>query len=374
MRFRYKNLTILCTIILTALVLIIVVTKIVRENNMKQLDIGDCITVDFTGLNGYGTAHFTVDKDKVYKELAGDEKNTVVLEKYMSISESIVVTTEKERTLSNGDICKYYITYDSDAAKSVKCRLNGLAGNVVVHDLGEGQKIDLFEKIQLMVSGISPECYATIANQWEGYLANLSFSISKQSHISEGETITVTCDASDEELMANGYIVDNRSKEYKIGSLSSYVSDIQQIDMTQIKALVEENKDIIVRETEDLTFRMLYKATEDSSLLFQYNTETVNSVEYVKTTFLNKKEGSNSTTRNYLYVYYKANITNGTMTKDVYFAFEYSDMMCDSSGRFMINKTSPETRYVCATVYDDVYFRTSLGKEGSYEITELTVK
>jgi len=370
---KKKVINIKVIIILAVLIvaIVFVLTKCFAPKSNRTVNISDYIEVSYSGLQSRGKAICEVDTDKLYLQLAGEEKNTEVLTKLRAVIDSITVETN-DGNLSNGDSVVITVSYDKEAAKKINCDFNKSKYSAKVSGLGDGKMIDIFENIEVIVAGISPEAYANVSNKWtEDDLKNLSFTIQNSSNISKGDVITVTCNASEDEMTQRGYILSSYTKEYKVDKVNCYLTDISQIDTVLLKTIKTEAIETIKSETESLKFRMFYKATNDSTYLFQYNNEYVNSTEFVKAVYLSKKVNAEGTSNNYIYLLFKANISNGSTTADIYFAFEYPDGIITNDETFIIAHNNESTRYICGMNYDDIYSRVVGSKEISYTVTEI---
>lgn len=358
-----------------AVILILIIfgiTKCIAGRSNRNVDISDYINVTYTGLESRGKATFVVDEDKLYQQLAGDEKNTAILAKMKETIDSVNIEASGNN-LSNGDSVTVKVTYDKETAKKADCKFRGLKFSVKVSGLGEGKKIDIFENVEVVVAGVSPEAYANVTNNWtDENLKNISFSIDNPTHISKGDTVVVNCDASEDEMMERGYILDSFHKEFKVDNMNCYITDSSQIDMNLLKTIKSEAIETIKTETASLKFRMFYKATGDSAYLFQLNNEWVNNTEFVKAVYLDKKENAQANTRNYVYLFFKSNISNGSTTSDVYFAFEYTDGLMTTEDKFSISYNNQSSRYICGLSYENLYSSVILSKEGTYLTSEIS--
>ena len=371
---KKKLLNVKVIVILAVLIVFIVLFLIIcfANRSNRSVNISDYIKVTYSGLQSRGKATTEVDTEKLYLQLAGEEKNTVVLAKLKSVIDSITIKTDGNN-LSNGDNVVITVSYDKELAKKVDCDFNKLKYSAKVSGLGDGKMIDIFENVEVTVAGISPEAYANVSNKWtEDDLKNISFTIQNPTNISKGDVIVVVCNASEDEMTQRGYILQSYTKEFKVDKVNSYLSDISQIDKELLKTIKTEAIDTIKTETESLKFRMFYKATNDSTYLFQYNNEWVNSTEFVKAVYLSKKEKAEVNTNNYIYMLFKSSISNGSTTADIYFAFEYMDGIITNDATFTIAHNNQSTRYICGLTYDDIYSRVVTSKETSYLVTEIS--
>jgi len=371
---KKKLLNVKVIVILAVLIVFIVLFLIIcfANRSNRSVNISDYIKVTYSGLQSRGKATTEVDTEKLYLQLAGEEKNTVVLAKLKSVIDSITIKTDGNN-LSNGDNVVITVSYDKELAKKFDCDFNKLKYSAKVSGLGDGKMIDIFENVEVTVAGISPEAYANVSNKWtEDDLKNISFTIQNPTNISKGDVIVVVCNASEDEMTQRGYILQSYTKEFKVDKVNSYLSDISQIDKELLKTIKTEAIDTIKTETESLKFRMFYKATNDSTYLFQYNNEWVNSTELVKAVYLSKKPYAEVTSNNYIYILFKSNISNGSTTSDIYFAFEYPDSIITNDDKCTIVHSNQSSRYICGLNYDDIYSRVIGSKENSYSVTEIT--
>ena len=68
----------------------------------QKFDVWDYITISYEGANGYASPDFTLNKDKLYKELMGKSTDSDKSYNVKMLIASIDITTEAE-DVSNGD-------------------------------------------------------------------------------------------------------------------------------------------------------------------------------------------------------------------------------------------------------------------------------
>lgn len=95
-------------------------------------------------------------------------------------------------------------------------------------------------------------------------------------------------------------------------------------------------------------------------------------VSLIKAYFLKKNEEGTAGDDNYIYMIFKANITNGDSDEDVYFAFEYPNGILNADGSFSLAHNDEATRYQCGISYDDLFNKIITSKQDLYTTTELT--
>ena len=91
---------------------------------MSAKDMSEYVDVDFSGYDTKGTATFTVDEDKLYKETVGYEDGDMPDEKTIDemnhIADAYEIKLDKEDQLSNGDKVKVTVTVDKEQTKKIK--------------------------------------------------------------------------------------------------------------------------------------------------------------------------------------------------------------------------------------------------------------
>lgn len=363
-------------VFITLLILItftVILVFVFAGSGRKNVRISDYVTFSYSGVNGVGVLNYTIDTDRLYRDIAGDEKNAVLLKNIDMLVDGIKVVPDRSSKLSNGEEIKVKIEYDAALAEKVECRITGTEYVITADGLGNGAIVDAFSNIDVVVAGISPVAYANVVNKWQDeYFKNVSFSIDKSTGIALGDVITVTCEADDAELANMGVSILEKTKEYKVDRVDSYVKSVEQLNMQVIEELISDCKNTIKTETEDLTFRMLYKASRDSAYLFQYNNEWVNDTVLADARFLYRLDNHDVRQMNYIELIFKSDISNGASNMDVYFIFEFADSVITADGTFQISRNDLKNKYVCGTDYNDLFGRVVLSKENSYAISQIT--
>lgn len=358
-------------ILVVAVLAVIALSAIVFIRNHNTIDLSDYITVNYYGANGYASAECVVDTDKLYQNLAGKERDMEKLTNYRKIADSLEAAVEKNN-ISNGTVIQVITAYDEQTVKDSGYKIRNASYHVRANGISEGTKIDLYDRIAVTFAGVSPEAYVVIDNQWDDeYLKSLTFTADKYSMIARDDTITLSCTATREEIAAHGYIVSKTQAEYRADQLSTYVDSAEEINQDILKKINETVIQTITTQTEDMSFRMLYKATKDNSYLYQENDEKAENIESSGNYFLTKKSEDQAGIDNYLYTFYKADIVNSSTQMTVYFAFEFSQGYVEKDGSFDISYDKPEDKYTCFTSYDEMYQSLIEQKSANYEIHQL---
>ena len=339
----------------------------------KHIDPEDFIEIKYSGIDGYASAECVVDAEKLYKNLAGKEVNMEKLTAYRKLGESFSASVE-ESDISNGDKLTVYVEYDEQAAKDAGVTVGKKQYNVRAKNIGSGEKIDLFSNVEVVFGGISPEAYVIVTNNWDNeYLSQLEFKPDKTSEIKTGDTVRVSCTADKSDLSRHGYAVDATEQTYIADRLSSYVSDAGDLDMEVLRELDTACRDTIAAETEDMTFRIMYRATGDESYLYMPNDEHAENVSLTGVKFLSRKNALEGSVDNYIYYLYSAEIVNGDDRHEVYFVFEFSQGYVTYDGKFRIANDDYKKIYKCSTDYEQL-FQSSVGdKADMYNIFDVNI-
>lgn len=356
--------------ILYGVAICVILLVIVGMSGKRHIDISEYIRLSYTGADGYASAHCDIDKDSLYKKLAGNTKNMEKLTNYKDIVDSLEACVE-ESDISNGDRICVVVKCDEKRAEDAGIYLSKKY-YVRASDISEGERIDLFDKVDVVFAGISPEAYAVIGNKWEdSYLSELKFTADKPEKIATNDEITVTCEIDKNELARNGYQVEETSHTYKADKLSAYVQNINELDMEIVTLIDEQTYQAVADLTKDPTFRILYKATGDEKYLRMLNDETAQNIVLENKVFLKRKDNSENIFDNYMYWIYSAEIVTSDTTKKLYFAFEYSQAYKTVDGAFDVARDNISGRYSCLADYADIYNNTIGNKEQMYDVYEI---
>lgn len=128
--------------------------------------------------------------------------------------------------------------------------------------ISKGTSVELFDKVDVTFTGVSPQAGIVITNNWEDeYLSGLTFTPDKKDNISLGDSVKITCNTSYEDIARHGFLVHNIETSYNADKLPEYVDDVSLIDKKVVEQVSKEVLETINKETADNTFHMLYKAT-----------------------------------------------------------------------------------------------------------------
>lgn len=346
---------------------VIVVAIFIR---LQKFDVWDYITISYEGANGYASPDFTLNKDKLYKELMGKSTDSDKSYNVKMLIASIEITTEAE-DVSNGDKYKVTIDFDKKYEDAVGISMGSGSRKIKAAGIQKGTAISLFDNVDVMFAGISPEATVNISNNWENeYLSGLTFTADKTEGIKFGDTVNVTCNATYEDIARHGYLAEKLEQSYDADKLPSFATNVSQVDSKVIEQVKKEVLETIASETSVNTFHMLYKATKDVSFLYHVNNETCMDSKVTGVYFLSGN-GQQTDANNYIYVFASAVISDSEDSRTVYFAFSYSNTYLNVDGTFDMNHDNENKRYICSDNYEALYEECVGSRSSSYSIDEI---
>lgn len=357
-------------VIIAMVAAVIGITLAISFANRNKINIKGYINIEYKGADKYATAMCHVDTDKLYKAMAGNVRDMEKLSAYRELAESVTALVN-DKDISNGQNITVNVSFDEDKAQKAGIQFNDTSYIVKASGISTGKVISLFENVEVVFAGMSPEAYVKVTNKWDDeYLGSIEFKSDKNSQIALGDVIRITCSATDEELGQHGYIASQLYLDYKVDKLNSY-AQITDIDKNVINSLSTEAMSVITQQVDDTTFRMMYKASQDTAYLKDVNDENVTSIEPVGTYFLKRKNVSEGTVDNYIYMVFAADVVSSSNQMKIYFTFEYSQGYVSTDGSFDIMHDKPENRYQCSNNMESLY-NSVIGSKGElYTITAI---
>lgn len=357
-------------VIIAVVAAVICITLAISFANRNKINIKGYINIEYKGADKYATAMCHVDTDKLYKAMAGNVRDMEKLSAYRELAESVTALVN-DKDISNGQNITVNVSFDEDKAQKAGIQFNDTSYIVKASGISTGKVISLFENVEVVFAGMSPEAYVKVTNKWDDeYLGSIEFKSDKNSQIALGDVIRITCSATDEELGQHGYIASQLYLDYKVDKLNSY-AQITDIDKNVLNSLSTEAMSVITQQVDDTTFRMMYKASQDTAYLRDVNDENVTSIEPVGTYFLKRKNVSEGTVDNYIYMVFAADVVSSSNQMKIYFTFEYSQGYVSTDGSFDIMHDKPENRYQCSNNMESLY-NSVIGSKGElYTITAI---
>lgn len=325
---------------IAALVVIIaIIVVVVLMMQPKKFNLEEYVELSYDGYDGYATAHVSIDESKLYEDiLAAKGKKVEDLEslwslsslsgaakEYMLLEEAVdsidvEITSEREH-LSNGDTITASITYDNEIAGQSKIQFTGETVTLAVEGLQPVTEIDPFEGLKVTFTGKAPN--GEVEFSYEGSNAevkNYRFTADKKDGLRNGDVVTISINADDENTLKAGYAFSKKEAQYTVSGLEEYVAayaDLTEDFIAKVKA-----------EAEDTIYAYTASTYNGGSALsdLTYSGYILNAV----------KDGSGRVSSyNNLYLIYSGTVSNAEgkfSTSTVYFPVRFSNILKGSNG------------------------------------------
>ena len=223
----------------------------------EKVDVEDYISVDFSGVDGRGTAEIYVDyaalSDLACSGKKGNSKFMAELQAGggklavdVCVQHAVVCTADKDSDLSNGDRIKIQTNVDEELCKKLGLKIKPRDLSYMVEGLVRVTGFDAFEGIAVTFSGIAPYGYAKLENNTTDETASsYRYQLDKEEGLRNGDVVTVSIDEWDAEHMAHqtGRAPAQMSKEFTVSGLSSFVADFSQVSPEALDSMKQKVED-----------------------------------------------------------------------------------------------------------------------------------
>ena len=218
-----------------------------------------------------------------------------------------------------------------------------------VVDLITLKKIDVFEDIEVVVSGAAPHATVEVySNSSNPFVQSIHFYATPDNGLSNGDTITITADVAKSYAKQNGYRLADDTMKYKLKDVPSYITDTSDLKARDVEALFEKVKEAITGE--EFQFKDLILDSGDAVAISRHLKNNVDNIELLNVgyTSMDTYWGVNSYTILtmkadlldcefdwYLNEYYEDGLVKDF--KDVYFYVVFGGLKLDSDGKLIQN-------------------------------------
>lgn len=335
-------------------------------NSKKQMT--DFIEVDFSGMNTKGTATYTVDTKKMYKDVFNydeetgfpDEKTKKEID---ALDGSYKIKLNKDDKLSNGDKVKVTVSVDEEKTKKIK----GGEKEFTVSGLEEPKKLsseDVTKHLVINFNGVSGRGKATIDNTFEEPLNYIEFTIKDDGKLKNGDKAQIDKSKElEQSLSSQGYILaDDFNPEFEVKGLKNVAEKASDIsNLEDIKRMIDEE---VKRKYKDSEYWSKYEITLDKLMYRQFAKDNTNENSD------NWYSSSSSDNGNLIGIYTIKEYSSGTDSKlrsEFTAIIGYSDIVLDDK-----NQANVAEIQEISTTKDDTYSLESVLKlyEG-YGYTEV---
>ncbi len=245
-------------LILMGILVVMCVGLLTGCGGSSAISLMDYVTVEFSGVDGNGTATLSVDQVKMEQDMAGDDDGDISKEeldkiaKFTEFEFSINYELDKTEGLSNGDTVKVTVTYDEDLQKESGVKVKGdTTKEFKVEGLKEPVEVDAFDSsvwntdngVKVAFEGTAPFAELSIENNCESSVPQsyVEYTADKTSDLKNGDTVTITASLKDG-AEDEGYVLKETESTLTVEGLDSYVTDISMLSVEDVKTLEDQLK------------------------------------------------------------------------------------------------------------------------------------
>lgn len=256
----------------------------------KSFDVNKTAEISFEGYDGYGVCVLDNEYDWINDviDMYGDSMLDMEKESVEFVLEATVTySIEPEKNLSNGDTVTITPKIDS-LADNYDFTLTGKAITVTVEGLEEVEGIDPFDGVTVVCGGIAPNGTATVRSEGND---DISYTLDKNSGLSNGDTITVTAEpryGMDYYAEEYGKVFSTNEKTFTVEGIAAYVTKIDKIPDDMKEKMLNQANDSIQANCASWSDKVSLKKSE-----------------FVGYYLLTLKEGFNQSPYNEIYCVYK---------------------------------------------------------------------
>ena len=309
---------IVCVLIIAIVAIAVVLTQPVT------IDLDRLVEIHFTGYNTVGTATASIDYENYDQQLSAalkvEPEELYSSSEYSACTSAFQLSLDKASNLSNGDEVTVSITYDNESIKDYKVQFSGESISFTVEGLDELEEVDPYEGLEVTFGGISPDGYVDYVYAGTSpYVSENSFIVDKDSNLKNGDTITISIEAYNEQIAAqSGYRLTETSKTFTVEGLDEYVQSYSGIP--------EEFLEYAKKEAQD---------TINAYVAREYSDECpLTSIEYAGYIFNVAKAEKDADQFNELYIIYRGTVShneNEFHDTMVYYPVLYSNLLLSNS-------------------------------------------
>lgn len=215
--------------IIGLIVVFIIVSIIGRayENRIITINAKDIVNIETEGINGYG--FITTEVNYNYADKIKDEYRREFLD-------HVNVYVSKEDNLSTGDKVMIGVDCPEYILTKSKVKFKNTKFEYTVPTLKEGEAIDIFEGLEVAISGVDGSGVAEITAKPD---FDFNYYLNKTNDLRNGDTIRVDADFDPKELAMKGYGVKTNHKSFEVDSLNYYLTSFYDINNDNIDGCIK---------------------------------------------------------------------------------------------------------------------------------------
>lgn len=329
----FKNKMILGAAGAAAVLLVIAVIIWMRPH---KINLEEYVSISCSGYDGYGNARASLDQDALRQNLYEAKGISYDIEDYKSQEQieeaakkavpleeciaSIELHISPGANIANGDELVVQISYNNELAKKQKIKFKGEEVKETAEGLKPIVEIDPFADLEVTFSGMAPYGYVDIqCNSNKEYIGKSSFNINPRDGLKNGDTVTVSIAADEEETVSHGFVVTQKEQKYEVSGLEEMVGAYED--------LPDDVLNKIRTEAEEVVYSTAGQRYDNNTLM-----KNLAYAGYI----MNTQKDNGGCIYNELYIIYKGEISNsqeefGPIT--VYYPVSFYDIIT-SGGEF----------------------------------------
>lgn len=225
-----KKLFIIISVVVLLLVAAIV-TTVILLNRTKNINLSECIKIEYEGYEGYATATVGIDSSKLSNQIG----NKDIAKKFEKKAE---LKAENTTNLSNGDEIKITVSISNSFLEENKLELKNKKVTIKASGIKESEKIDLSKYVNLEYDGFNKHATAKVdldkslekdigSDAYKAIKNYAKFTIENDGELENDKDAEITVDISDSTMERYGVKIESKEFKVKVSGLS---------DATEIEA------------------------------------------------------------------------------------------------------------------------------------------
>lgn len=303
----------------------------------KNVSLLDTVEVNFSGMDGYGTAYITGEDDWIETVIGNEGTDLEKLGAYVQLKKAVKFSLSETEDLSNGDKLELTVKVDEEVLKEYGFKVKETTKVVVVEGLEEPKEFDPFSVMTVNVTGTAPNGQLDMRFT-ESPLYGLHISADKTEGLKNGDVITFTLNNYDgEDVMAfakqQGYALTRTTMQYTVSGINSYISSLDQIPAATLEKMKAQTESAI-----DTVFADGQPQNDEYSTYT--NVTQLLGKEYAGAYIFTLKDGYKSNyayPANMIYIIYKVTATSTDGEFSYYYALRFQNGMLMEGKEFTLD-------------------------------------
>lgn len=220
-----KRCLILAMVLLIGCPLLVFIGVTAVNSNKHKLDFKEMLNFEIEGLNTKGTINVLdnfskYDSKHFLEQLFPDDTKQKAKEKLTEIMKTVEFKFSKETDLENGDKITVEIYYDENLVENYDIKTKNVEFTIDVEGLPYGEKIDVFNGLDVVYSGISGKGTIVFDNSFcNEFVQEYVKFYYVESNLKNGDIINVIANYDPEIANSQGKIIESETKQYTVSGL-----------------------------------------------------------------------------------------------------------------------------------------------------------